>query len=689
MTPPAGRQYAFIQTSANSLSGLSLSNMTAIAQLSGNQNYYITFSYGARKQSNDEVEPGWQTQSTLTVTVNGLTVWTSGPNITDLGGWTPATTNTFPGVQGPDAIAFIVQSSTNDDHAILVDTITIRPGTAPAPGSSTGGGAPQYPPIVFTPGGIIVPDTLYDFETPFTAYTYNPNITSTPAQPWSFAVNPTATAATDPGLGGVAATNSPFDPPPPTRAPNNVQYAFVQTSPNGDFGTQSSYMTAVLTGLTANSQYTLQFYWAIRADKTVSDTTAGNVTQSLYSVSFASTVIYTSPQNLVDAGGWAQVSVPFTPSVTTGNLIFNVTSLANQDHSILFDAVIIRSAAGPAAAFVQAATTYGFEYPNLSLGSQVNYYYNPMQVESVQPWTWFVQPGTFNALGGVALVGSPFDPPPPTTPPSGQQYGFIQVTPLNGVLTSYMTANVTALTGGANYYVSFYWAVRAQIVGNETAGNVTTATLTVTIGGTTIFTLANPSDAGGWSLVNSNTFTAPSGVTQLTFTVVATASEDHSILFDSVQVIQGTSPGGGGPITVSSTGSVAPSTAPPSATSTVGVTSAVTPTSTPSPTPSTATPTPTSSPAAGGGTTGVGASSSGSSGLSGGAIAGIVIGSVVGALIICVVLFLLCSGSRRGKKAAREDGSTEASRNTARWEQQEEGVGETHHTNEGDEVEMQ
>ena len=222
-TPPSGTQYAFIQTSANSYAGLTLSNMSAVAQLSGNQNYYITFYYAARSANNDEVEPGWQTQSTLTVTVNGIAVWTSGPNITDIAGWTYAQSSTFPGVAGPDALYFIVTSTSNDDHTILIDAVTIVAGTAPTL-TSTGTSGPTFPPVVFVPGGVIVPDVLLDFESPAAnspQYIYCPNITSSPTQPWSFPRNPSST--TDWGLGGIAQSGSPFDPPPPTTAPNNIQ----------------------------------------------------------------------------------------------------------------------------------------------------------------------------------------------------------------------------------------------------------------------------------------------------------------------------------------------------------------------------------------------------------------------------------------------------------------------------------
>ena len=421
-------------------------------------------------------------------------------------------------------------------------------------------------------------------------------------------------------------------------------------------------MTAVLTSLTVNTQYTLQFYWAIRAAKSVSDTTAGNSTQSLYSISYAGTPIYTSPANLASTGGWTMVSVPFTPTVASGNLIFNVTSLINQDHSILFDAIIVRSPAGPLVATISSGTLYGFEYPNLSVGSQVQYYYNPQQVAGFQPWLWSV--GPTQGQGGVAAAGSPFDPPSPALPPQGNQYGFVQIAPgAGGLLTAWMSANVSGLTSGSNYYVSFSWGIRAQqVITDNTLGNVTTASFVVTIGGTTIYTSpVNLSDAGGWALVNSNTFTGPSGVVPLTFTVTALVNTDHTLLFDQVQVNAGSSPGGG------------PVSTPSSSTGNSGTT--VVPVSVPSSSSSSA--------AGASGTSGVGYSS-GSSGLSGGAIAGIVIGSVVGVAIICLVLVSLCASGRRGKKAAREDGTSEPSHNTAQWSQQQE-EGE-HHSND---VEMQ
>ena len=262
--PPSGSQYAFIQTSANSLSGLQLSNMSAVAQLSGNLNYYITFWYGARAQNNDEPEPGWQTQSTLTVTVNGNTVFSSGPNITDIRGWMYGQSNTFPGVQGPDAIYFIVQSSSNHDHTILIDAITIVAGTAPALGSSTGGngGPPTFPPIVFRQGGSIVPDTLYDFETPAAnnpQYTYCPNITSTPVQPWQFPLNPSS--ITDWGLGGIAQSGGPFDPPAPARPPNNIQVPTHYTRYTHTHNTQIRTYIATLVRRGSTDRLVVWFLW--------------------------------------------------------------------------------------------------------------------------------------------------------------------------------------------------------------------------------------------------------------------------------------------------------------------------------------------------------------------------------------------------------------------------------------------
>ena len=214
--PPSGDQYAFIQTSPNSLPGQQVSNMSAPALLSGNQSYYITFFYAARAASTDEAEPGWQTQSTLTVVVNGNTVWSSVPNITDRFGWTLAQTDPFPGLGVGDFVDFVVTSSSNDDHAVLVDSVTIS----------------VVPTLVFTQGAPIVPDTLYGFETPVAdtvvdfptyasyLYIYNPGITSNPAQPWQFAVNPLDSNI---GLGGIAQMRSPFDPPPPIHPPDNVQ----------------------------------------------------------------------------------------------------------------------------------------------------------------------------------------------------------------------------------------------------------------------------------------------------------------------------------------------------------------------------------------------------------------------------------------------------------------------------------
>jgi len=152
------------------------------------------------------------------------------------------------------------------------------------------------------------------------SYWYNPPISN--QQPWTWTQ----------GLGGIALTGSPWDPPPPVIPPSGPQYAFLQTSPNGATGNQSTTMSTTVTGLTAGASYVLRFYWGTRS------ASGGYQTQSTLIVSVNNAAIWTSPSNIADATGWQTASsTAFTPSSTSLSLLFSVTSTSNNDHAVLID----------------------------------------------------------------------------------------------------------------------------------------------------------------------------------------------------------------------------------------------------------------------------------------------------------------------------------------------------------------
>jgi len=172
--------------------------------------------------------------------------------------------------------------------------------------------------------------------------------------------------------------------------------------------------------------------------------------------------------------------------------------------------------------WISAGTLYTFVSTLLSPFSGTQYMYLP-PVDGTQPWSF----GPVN--GGLAVTGSPFDPPPPIQAPNCPNYAFLQT--MGNAWQSLMSAQLTGLSQNMNYAVEFYYGVRA---GYNTSLN----TLSVYYGSTLIWkTIANPSNSVGWVQAKTSTFKpATKDGTELRFQVDATSSEDHSILITSVSV---------------------------------------------------------------------------------------------------------------------------------------------------------
>ena len=405
-TNPSPNQYAFIQSDPNGTPGSQNSNMsTTVTGLIAGTSYNVSFWLATR--ANNGQAGANATHAQLTVTLGGAQVYQSPQNLGDAGGWTFCS-----GVVTPTAtsalLLFQTVSTTINDTSILVDSVLVNPvsfvpvvGALSVATGATVGTANSFESPVLNA-------TTFGVGLTMQAFIYNPPITS--LQPWSFTNV----------LGGIALTGSPLDPPAPVTPPAGSQYAFLQTSPNSVAGFQSSAMWTTLSGLTSGSSYVISFYWAVRAENN-DETEPGYDSQSQITVIVNGVNVYTSQQNLSDPyGGWAQaISGQFVASGSSAPIVFTVTSLSNDDHTILFDSVVVAAPSAFPTSSLAVGTIGGFESP-ANWGN--NYYYNP-PVTVLQPWTWPVN------LGGIAVLGSPFDAPPPTTNPSPNQYAFIQSDP--------------------------------------------------------------------------------------------------------------------------------------------------------------------------------------------------------------------------------------------------------------------
>ena len=124
-TPPSGSQYAYIQTNPFGTSTLAQSNMsTTVTGLTLGTTYVMSFFWGVRLASGGDA-----TNSQMLIFVNGATVYTSAPNLTDNAGWTQNKTNPFTMTTSTSAtIVFSVTApSTAADHTILIDGVAISP----------------------------------------------------------------------------------------------------------------------------------------------------------------------------------------------------------------------------------------------------------------------------------------------------------------------------------------------------------------------------------------------------------------------------------------------------------------------------------------------------------------------------------------------------------------------------------
>jgi hypothetical protein len=285
-------------------------------------------------------------------------------------------------------------------------------------------------------------------------------------------------------------------------------------------------MSSTVTDLVTNQHYNISFWYAVRGS-------GYNHTTDRLTLFVGDANIWHTAADLSDAGGWFFASKVFSATATSETVVFNLVSTADQDHAVLVDSVVIAKKSPPTGSLL-IGKLYGFETPVLN-GSAYGagltlqpYSYNPL-ILITQPWTWTWE------LGGIALIGSPWDPPAPSQPPGGAQYGYIQTSP-NGALgdqTSTMWSTLTGMTSGSSYKLSFYIATRGS------GYNATQSTLTVTVGTHTVYTSnRNLHDAAGWKKQNAAQFTATAASATISFSVVSSSNQDHAVLIDNVKVVK-------------------------------------------------------------------------------------------------------------------------------------------------------
>ena len=689
LPPSAGRQYAFIQVSPNNALNDQSSNMsTTLTGLTPNTPYTINFFTGTRN--------GYAQQSTLTVYVNNVAVYYSQTAVSDSSGWQSASTSTFTPTTSSVSLIFAVQelSSSNSDGVVLIDAISV---TAPAVlnmGVALGG----------------------NFESPTSLPNgYQYNVGTSVLQPWTWTAQ----------QGGIGAAGGPWDPPypgtPNDAPPSAAQYAFLQTSPGTQGNMRVSNMSATVVGLTAGGSYNVSFYFAARSQGGID-----NATQSQLTVYMSGQQIWQSVPAILDLNGWAPASGLFTASSSSGLLLFQVVSTTDQDHAVLVDSVrVLPTGVSPLVG--STAISGGSSNVALSFGSPpLNgsyygpgvslqpYWYNP-PISAQQPWVWTPY------QGGIAITGSPFDPPAPVLPPSaGRQYAFIQVSPNNALndQNSNMSTTLTGLTANSPYTISFYTGTRN--------GYSQTSSLTVYVNGQVVYYSQPVQDASGWQPAVTSAFTSPSSSATLVFAVSAPAgtNSDGQVLIDAIiigppssQSSSSAAPVAAASSSASSSAALSISSSYSSSAAAAGPTSSSSSSSPVQPAVSSSSPVQpavsssssvqaavsssaapavssapsvgvSSSSAAGAPVVVLGSSSSGASvgggggggsGLSGGAIAGIVIGSVVGAALLCLLLFFCIFSSRRQGKQQQQD-TNAASQPRGRFNEVEESRNDASHT---------
>ena len=618
---PDGSQYVYVQMAPDNVYSSQSSILTTLTGLSSGTQYAVTFYYAMR---NNNVTVGAPSNDMVAVVVSGQTIW-SVANVLVQNGWTYVVAP-FTASATSHTVQFIISESVYSDHAWLLDAIRFVPASqlqssssaspvapsssatpvlssssaSPALSSSTGS-ASSGGPIGLTFGGAV-----QSFESPALAaeswsYSYQSPLSSllSAAQPWTFCYTC-----------GIATNNSLWSASTPP--PDGVQYAFMQTPP----GNRTATISATLLGLSANTYYSLQFWYAVRAYQAENVNSGENLFVSVDGMLVFSTNYINDPQGWIQQASALFTTQPATP--TTAQLLITVVKAADidvtMDYSVLIDAVSVSTNAQQtlSAASSQLSTLYSFETPSVGSGSWSYSFASPLS--SSYPTSQL--PFLFVGLGGIAASGSPWDPPGAAATPDGSQYVYVQMAPDNVYSSqSSILTTLTGLSSGTQYAVTFYYAMRNN---NVTVGAPSNDMVAVVVSGQTIWSVANVLVQNGWTYVVAP-FTASATSHTVQFIISESVYSDHAWLLDAIRFVPASQ--------LQSSSSASP--VAPSSSATPVLSSSSTAAINP-------------------GTT----LSSSSSSLSGGAIAGIVVGCVVGGLLLLLIIrccFVMLGGRKHAK----------------------------------------
>jgi hypothetical protein len=176
---------------------------------------------------------------------------------------------------------------------------------------------------------------------------YNPPVNQ--LQPWTWTQS----------LGGTAYDGAYFNPNGPnSQTPYSMTWAFIQTDPFNNPGSQFSNMSTTLVGMTAGSTYNLSFVYSTRAGY--------NATQDQLTVFVGGLMVYQTGVNVSDVSGWMTASATFTAPASSAMLVFAVDSTNTLDRAILVGDVLVQLPNYTPQVLLAASQGASFESPNLN-----------------------------------------------------------------------------------------------------------------------------------------------------------------------------------------------------------------------------------------------------------------------------------------------------------------------------------
>jgi hypothetical protein len=318
--PPDGAQFAFMQTPPGNRTATISATLLG---LSASTYYYLSFWYAIRAYQGENVNSGEE----LFVSIDGMQVFSTN-YINDPQGWIQQnsalfTTQASTPTSAQLLITVLKATSVNitTDYSVLIDAVSVATNTQ----QTLAAASSQL-------------SAVYSFETPAVgsaswSYSFSSPLASsypTSQVPFLFV-----------GLGGIAASGSPWDPPGAAAPPAGTQYVYLQMAPDNVYSTQSSIITT-LTGLSSGTQYAVTFYYAMRNN----NVTVGQPSNDMVAVVVNGQTIW-SIANVLVQNGWTYAAAPFTATASSHTVQFIITESIYSDHAWLLDAISFVPASQP------------------------------------------------------------------------------------------------------------------------------------------------------------------------------------------------------------------------------------------------------------------------------------------------------------------------------------------------------